>query len=332
MPTQKTYAERLEPTKGTQYCVLLGRWKGVIQFSVAFARKCLGVAMKNDMAQVVGWSRQPQGSQKATLWTVDMGRIVTAQDLGTLPGGPFSVAWGINNLGQVVGFADGATGTVRPFIWMADTGMRDLRVPAGLVGGEAHRINDQGQVVGAFVTTGDNTGLSEQGTFAIWNVDSAGNVLGERNLGDLGGRGATAWDNNAEGNVVGDIWFQVEQTGLFWSEQDGVVEIDDTTESLGINDHGSVVGLGPGGGFVWTQADGRTVLGGANAMGINNAHQAIGRWGDQVLIWEDGDPQLLPMPQDRDWSWARSINEAGWAVGWSTDAPGNGYANLWMPN
>lgn len=41
-----SYAQRLEPTKGTQYCVLLGGWEDVTQFNVEFARKRLGVAMK----------------------------------------------------------------------------------------------------------------------------------------------------------------------------------------------------------------------------------------------------------------------------------------------
>ncbi len=97
----------------------------------------------NDNGQIVGWSGGQQ--QTAVLWTLDAAGAVTLKELGTLPGGTFSLAWGINNRGQVVGFADGASGTRRSFIWTEANGMRDLGVPVGLVGGEGHRINDLGQ-------------------------------------------------------------------------------------------------------------------------------------------------------------------------------------------
>ena len=50
-----------------------------------------------------------------------------------------------------------------------------------------------------------------------------------------------------------------------------------------------------------------------------------------TLLWENDEVILLPMHQNRDFSWGLSINEAGWIVGWSTDVDGNEYANLWAP-
>ncbi|MCP9440896.1 MAG: VPLPA-CTERM sorting domain-containing protein, partial [Nitrospira sp.] len=67
-------------------------------------------------------------------------------DLGTL-GGDRSRASGINNHGQVVGWAENAGGQGRAFLWTSESGMVDL----GTLGGDlslAYDINDHGQVVG----------------------------------------------------------------------------------------------------------------------------------------------------------------------------------------
>ncbi len=292
----------------------------------------------NDNGQIVGWSGAE--NQTAVLWTIDGAGVATVQDLGTLPGGTFSIAFGINNLGQIVGSTDGALGSRRPFIWTADDGMRDLGVPVGLVGGSAQSINDAGQVVGAFITSEANTGFSERGTFGIWIVDATGATTDEQNFGTLGGTGAVAYDNNIHGNIAGDIWFGGSQTGFFWSEQGGVVEINNTNEALGINDNDTSVGVGANHnneGYVWSTSAGLVEVPEGILMEINNAGQAVGRADvdstlQQAFIWENGEVKLLPMHENRDFSWAMSINEAGWVVGWSTDVPGNEFANLWIPD
>ena len=71
------------------------------------------------------------------------------RDLGTLPGGNYSRAFGINNDGLVVGTAESSAGT-RAFLWTSSGGMLDLNalIPAslGLVLSEAHVINDAGKI------------------------------------------------------------------------------------------------------------------------------------------------------------------------------------------
>jgi probable HAF family extracellular repeat protein len=67
-------------------------------------------------------------------------------DLGTLPGGYESIAYGINNRGQVVGYSTTASGEYHAFLW-EDGEMTDL----GTLGGAysvAYGINSRGQVVG----------------------------------------------------------------------------------------------------------------------------------------------------------------------------------------
>jgi probable HAF family extracellular repeat protein len=78
----------------------------------------------NDLGQIVGrYQRTATDVNKALLWTNG-----TITDLGTL-GGTSSVAWAVNNAGQVVGRADrarkGAQSVFRAFIWTAAAGMQD---------------------------------------------------------------------------------------------------------------------------------------------------------------------------------------------------------------
>ena len=46
----------------------------------------------------------------------------TYQDLGTLPGGDWSAAYGVNNSGTAVGYGDTASGLFRAIVWNADGG------------------------------------------------------------------------------------------------------------------------------------------------------------------------------------------------------------------
>jgi len=307
----------------------------------------------NDLGQVVGWSSGGTTGQTAVLWSIDQAGVVTVESLGKLPGGTFSNAQAINNDGQVVGFANGALGTRRPFIWTETGGMRDLGLPVGLVGGQAHQINDNGQVVGAVFPT-EFSSLFDNGRFAIWTIDAAEVVTNIRDLGALGGVAAAAWDNNVHGNVAGDIWLfgDGRQFGFFRSEQGGVVEIRRSDEALGINDNDETVGsisYTPGGGsepsrktgFIRSPTGEVTEVLDGILLDMNNAGQAVGRRRvgaidaesiQQAFIWQNGEAELLPMPENGGFSTPWSINESGRTVGWSTDVDGNEYAILWIPS
>jgi len=299
----------------------------------------------NDMGQIVGFSSGTSTRETGVLWTIDEAGEVTVRSLGRLPGGTFSRATGINNLGQVVGFADNAAGTRSPFIWTEDGGMQDLGVPDGLLGGQAHKINDQGQIVGAAYV--EFASLFDVGRFAIWKVGTDGAVTEIQDLGTLGGQAAAAFDNNELGHVVGAIWFPVSgQTGFIWSEEEGAVQIP-LAEGLGMNDMDEVVGqtrplpfearpiLEPA---LWSEEGGSTPIsdGAGAGRGINNSTQVVGIDSEvnfgQAFIWEDGQLQLLPLSPERDFSVALAINESGFIVGWGTNDFGDEFANLWIPN
>ena len=116
----------------------------------------------NDPGQVVGRSEILSGSSRyhAFLWErvrtcVQCGTEERMTDLGTL-GGDHSDAWGLNDLGQVVGWSEVIPGdpAFHAFLW-EDGVMTDL----GTLGGElseARAVNNPGQVVGYSRTQTDD--------------------------------------------------------------------------------------------------------------------------------------------------------------------------------
>src|SRR5216684_3085377 len=80
--------------------------------------------------------------------------LYTLTDLGTL-GGNTSVAYNVNNNGEVVGSAAVNAGQTDPFYWKAGTGMVDL---GGLGGtnGWAENIDNSGNIVGVGFLGGGN--------------------------------------------------------------------------------------------------------------------------------------------------------------------------------
>src|SRR5215213_1488199 len=103
----------------------------------------MGVALVAFLASV---SLSPTTSAyAATSENQLVGQQLSITDLGTLGGGN-SLAFGTNDLGQVVGESSTASGRSHAFLWQNGK-MRDL----GTLGGRysiAWEINDHGQVVG----------------------------------------------------------------------------------------------------------------------------------------------------------------------------------------
>jgi probable HAF family extracellular repeat protein len=132
--------------------------------------------------------------------SVSQATTYNVTDLGTLPGGTYSDAYGINASGQVVGFSDTTILTdyspQHAFLYSGST-MTDL----GTLGGtysEASGINASGQVVGW-----SDFNYSENGTQYITHHAFLYNGSTMTDLGTLGGVWSYANGINASGQVVG---------------------------------------------------------------------------------------------------------------------------------
>lgn len=161
-------------------------------------------------------------------------------DLGVLPGGNLSNAYGVNDHGQVAGVSKTSASFNHGFLWTKVAGMKDL----GTLGGNfssAQAINDAAQIVGqaetsssayAFLLT--NGAMQDLGSLgnlpsqanainfdtatntftqiAGWSLTSDGSAyhaviwdasLNIFDLGTLGGNASFAFGNNCNGQVVG---------------------------------------------------------------------------------------------------------------------------------
>ena len=253
-----------------------------------------GVAI-NDAGQVAGTA----GSH-AALYTPGQG----VQDLGTL-GGTVSVAYALNELGQVVGYSTTATGARHAFRWTPGTGMQDLGTLDGGTSTTARGINDLGQVVGE-VTLPPVAPLQPAKHAFLWTPGQ-----GMQDLGTLG-QGLTssiAYDINNAGQVVGRAFSADQQISpptdpeyfsraFLWAPGQGMRDLGDLgggfSIAYAINDAGQVVGrswlsqiiteFGQAySAFIWTSADGMRAIGRlwggpeiSVAYGINEAGQVVG--------------------------------------------------------
>lgn len=204
------------------------------------------------------------------------------QDLGTLGTGAFSEAWGINNLGQVVGtsYTNGASFPVHAFLYTQAGGLQDLTPHSDTAA--ATDINDAGQVTGYKTAVGGTHAFRWAGgkfldlgvlpSFAFsfgWAINASGQVAGNSmsasgnsdrfvrftdgiGLENLGGVGEhnTAWGINAPGDVVG-CRGQSQKSAVRFTDEAGLQNLDTLINpSLGwvllcahdINDAGEIVG------------------------------------------------------------------------------------------
>jgi probable HAF family extracellular repeat protein len=216
----------------------------------------------NDRGEVVGQSTLPipaiprNPETHAFLWTPTGGM----QDLGALGGGlTSSVAYDINNAGQVVGRSYSADRIIPPdpgsdpeyysraCLWAPGQGMKDL---GALASGYAvaYAINDAGLVVGkSWVSTVLSEEFGYSGRPVLWASGRA--------IRDLGGLGAGAHNTAAYG-------------------------INEAGQVVGASDLGRIPDGAPLQAFLWSAADGMESLfpttGLTTAQDINNHQQVVG--------------------------------------------------------
>jgi probable HAF family extracellular repeat protein len=239
----------------------------------------------NDAGVIVG-SANAGGTDlgHAVLWS---GGLV--RDLGTLGTGSYSEAWGVNNLGQVVGwsYTDGANGLtgVHGFLFSEKDGLVDLTPDRD--NGYALDINDAGQVTGYRTALGGYHAFRWQGgTF----VD----------LGALPGFAhGFGWAINASGQVAGNSTSASGNSERFFRFTDGI-----GLQNLGgVGEHNVALGINAAGDVVGTKGRSQSrAIRYTGAAGLQDLNTLI----DPSLGWV-----LLA---------ANDINDAGQIVGYASNS------------
>lgn len=228
-------------------------------------------------------------NDRAYLWTLSGG----LQDLGDLGGGK-SEAWGINNLGQIVGESYINSTTSHAFLWQSGQ-MQDLGVMSGGVGSGGLSINNLGQVIGGTLYSDNSISMfqwtqasglkpldlqgglafkiiddgrmvgSKNGHAWLWNAPGAGTDLGTLPTPYNGN--AEAHDINKNGQVVGWAMQLNPPTdsasrAFSWTQSGGLKALSTFTptsysRAFGIDNQGNIIGQSDGG-CLWT-ADGTMV-------------------------------------------------------------------------
>jgi hypothetical protein len=155
----------------------------------------------------------------------ELGGGYVAVDLGTLPGHGFTIAFGINNNGVVVGQSAGV-----PFRWTRHGGMEQL---AGFDGprGAAMAINNKGAIAGWTIE-----GSRQRAT--RWDVAGQPYLLEMPALSYH----SEARGINDNGDIIGTAF---EVTGLYWPAAGGLVRVCPQhleVDLIDVNNRGQVVG------------------------------------------------------------------------------------------
>jgi probable HAF family extracellular repeat protein len=227
----------------------------------------------SDAGHVVGTSNVTVGGDDlAFRWTAGRGMEMLI-DLGGN-----STAYGVNDLGEVVGNAYDADRNYHAFYWNEDDGY----VLLGDLGGgrsTAYYINEAGQVAGA--------ALNDSGKVHafLWPTE-----YGMLDLGTLGGATSAVRGLTEDGMVVGVSKTADGDTHAYvWTDGEGMVDLGtlggSTSEALDVNEWGQVVGWsinsnGEQRAFSWTADGGMEDLGtlgdGSMAYAVNNEGQVAG--------------------------------------------------------
>jgi probable HAF family extracellular repeat protein len=261
------------------------------------------------------------------------------QDLGTL-GGIGSVAFAINNLGQIAGAANPGTNVAHAFLWDLENGMQDL----GTLGGthsEGLGINDIGQVVGLSLTSDGKThaflwdpdiGMQDLGLVADSNIINNGYFM----------------DINDFSEVVGPIWLgSGGRRGFVWDPDNGLRILDSLDLARDINNGGQVVGRqnGPFGtrAVLWDADSGNQDLGAlsgsfSEAFAVNELGQVAGSARLESsdfrgFIWDPDNGMQALGTLGGLYSEAHGINDLGQVAGYSAppESPqGPSHAVIWQ--
>lgn len=254
---------------------------------------------------------------------------VTITDLGLMPGGQFSSAHDINNLGEVVGIAADATGNNRRVVW-ANGAIVDTLAQPGSAVTTYTQMNESRQFIG----------FSNQGSGGIGygSFNSGGIAVKLAPLPGTAASGAAANGINALGEVAGGgsgggttepiyrhagIW----RNGLLYRDI-GTLPGGSFAMANDINDVGQVTGTGTLGStgareYAWRWQNGAfTILPDLPGAFLQSTGRSINARGDVAgqsnggypVVWVNGVVRALPLPSPLA-NRVYEINDSGDVVG-----------------
>jgi probable HAF family extracellular repeat protein len=310
----------------------------------------------NRLGQLVGYTWEGAWpGREAVLWTPGgtdgPPENPQLRGLGNFSGEPADLwrgaqAWGLNNSGQVVGWANGTDYLVdraRACLWQNGT-ITDLGALMAYGASTARAINDAGLVVGSAETEGGTTYTNEHAFI---------HDIATGQMSDLGVDSSYGNSINAASQIVGayytpDNWHE---HALYWDPVNGAWDLHDwvslggtSSRAWAINDKGQVVGWATSEDRVWhgffcdlNSGQVKHIAGESESLAtaLNNQGLAVGRYKytglvDHALIWdvasgavEDLNERLQDdarPPGDNWWALleAWGINDAGQICGFGT--------------
>ena len=272
------------------------------------------------------------------------------KNLGSLPGGGSNAGFGINNLGQVTGWAFPQNGypNEHPFLYSGGI-MQDLGLLPNSGYGDGYAINDAGQVTGqsghAFLASGgtmvdlgtlngnptfysQGNGINASGQVTGWSDSPAGRraILSSSSPGSMSGLGTFGGDSS-EGHGINDSG---QVTG--WADLPGGGTYDKRHAFLRNTPGGTMGDLGtlPGDTF-------------SHGNAINNPGQVVGSSGtfvtaEHAFLYSGGTMyNLNSLATNLATSGfhylavAYGINDQGWIVGQGIGGSSNAHAFLAIP-
>jgi len=221
-------------------------------------------------------------------------------DLGTLPGGTFSSANGVNGAGQVVGFSSNDT-TSRAFLYGGGV-LTDLGALPGDDGSNAFGINGSGQVVGSSYST---TSTTSGGHGFLYSGGA---------MTDLGVLYPSSSCNTSEALAVNDLGLVVGDSSSASILHDCSLDFEAFSYS-----NGTMTDLGHLAGDTSSLASG--VNGAGQAVGVSYYYDNSGFHNHAVLFAGGTVTALGTLPGGTE-SGATAINASGQIVGGSGTAAG----------
>ncbi len=262
--------------------------------------------------------------------TVEAAALYTITDLGTLPGTSQSVATGINDFGQVIGYAnnlsDGGLGPeYNPRSFLYSNGQMTPITPTG--GGAATAINNLGEVVGGAYVSVNNAGQTVGSSFQIpYSVTFNGETATQANFQPVGINDAGQIAGTISKPLTGGVDAAIYQNGKVFDIAKALGLSGDPTMAMAINRVGDVMfsdfhASDRTTTFIIYKADGtsQTLMAGGPANGMNNLGQLVGNTGlyNNGFLYSNGSYEalnsLLPPTSQSLWQFLdpMAINDEG---------------------